>query len=185
MYRCGFAFPKIGELMMLSANYGKILVTVSSFVPMLICDIVSKYLVVMHIEEHERINIIGPFVQFTKLYNQGAIFGIKQGYQKFFMILSIVVLVVLICFYVYELMRKATDYLFCVAMGLIFSGAVGNIIDRAIGRPGVVDFIYIGINEKIKWYVFNIADSAIVVGAILLALSLYRQEKKSKSISIE
>jgi signal peptidase II len=101
------------------------------------------------------------------------------------MILSIVVLVVLIFFFIYELLKKTTDYIFCVAMGLIFSGAVGNIIDRAIGRPGVVDFIYLSINEKLKWYVFNIADSAIVIGAVLLAISLYRQEKKAKVISTD
>ena len=170
---------------MITENVKKIIATVGSCVVMLTLDIISKYFVVTRIEDHERINVIGPYVQFTKLYNQGAIFGIKQGYQKFFMILSIIVLVILVLFFLYEFSRKITDYLFCIAMGLIFSGAVGNIIDRAIGRPGVVDFIYIGINEKLKWYVFNVADSAIVIGAIMLAISLYKQEKRAKTTNIE
>jgi signal peptidase II len=66
-------------------------------------------------------------------------------------------------------------------MGLIASGALGNIVDRIIpGRPGVVDFISIGVDGVYRWPSFNVADSSIVVGALLLIIVFYREEKRRK-----
>jgi len=141
-------------------------------------DIITKYLVNTRMELFERINIIGSFIQLTKLYNKGGIFGIMQGHQKFFLIISIVVLCLLVALYIFE---KNKTWIFSISMGLIFSGALGNIIDRLIGRPGVVDFIYIGVDHVYRWPAFNIADSAIVVGAILLLVFFYFQERAKKA----
>ncbi len=140
-------------------------------------DIFTKHLVVTNISLHERINILGSFVQLTLIYNRGGLFGILQGYQQYFLIVSIVVLILLVLFYVFEKDKKP---LFCYSMGFILAGAIGNIIDRLSGRPGVVDFIYIGNDNVFRWPAFNVADSVIVIGAILLLIVYIQEEMKRK-----
>ena len=152
-------------------------VTAILFTVLLAADILTKYLVELKIGLYERVNAIGSFVQLTKLYNQGGVWGIFQGHQMVFLIISLVVLILLFLFYFFE---KNKTTIFCVAMGMIFSGAIGNIIDRISGRPGVVDFVYIGVDKFFRWPAFNVADSAIVVGAILLIIVFYLQEKGNK-----
>ncbi len=141
-------------------------------------DIMTKSIIVSSVALHERINVIGSFVQITLIYNRGGLFGILQGYQTYFLIISLVVLSLLVLFYV---MEKNKKMLFCNAMALIVAGALGNIIDRISGRSGVVDFIYIGSDDIFRWPAFNIADSVIVIGAILLMIEFIRQEKIRKS----
>jgi signal peptidase II len=150
----------------------------------LILDIITKFLVVSHISLHERINVLGTFVQLTLVYNQGGLFGILQGYQSLFLIVSLMVLGLLILFYVYE---KNKSSLFCSAMALIASGAIGNILDRFLGmvglanRPGVVDFVYIGDDNVFRWPAFNVADAVIVIGAILLIIVFYLEERHKRA----
>jgi signal peptidase II len=147
------------------------------FAASLALDIITKQLVITYIGLHERIDVIGSFVQFTLLYNRGGLFGIMQGYQKFFLIVSIIVLGLLIVYYIIE---KEKTMLFCSSMALIMSGAIGNILDRLIGREGVVDFIYIGSDNFYRYPAFNIADSVIVVGAAILLIYYFKMEKKRK-----
>lgn len=145
----------------------------------LVLDIITKHAIVNNISLHERINVFGSFVQLTLIYNRGGLFGILQGYQLYFLIISIVVLILLVLFYVFE---KEKRPLFCYSMALIVSGAIGNIIDRVSGRPGVVDFIYIGHDEVFRWPAFNVADSVIVIGAILLLIVYVQEEISRKKI---
>ena len=139
---------------------------------------ITKELAVAHIGLHERIDIIGSFVQLTLLYNRGGLFGIMQGHQLFFLVVSCIVLVLLLVYYIYE---KVKTGLFCNSMALIMAGAVGNILDRLLGKPGVVDFIYIGSDDVFRWPAFNIADSVIVIGAALLMFFYYQEEKKARA----
>ena len=142
-------------------------------------DIVTKALAVRHIGLHERIDVLESFVQLTLLYNRGGLFGILQGYQSFFLVISIAVLALLVVYYVLEKHKTA---LFRNAIALVMSGAVGNILDRLTGRPGVVDFIYIGDDAVFRWPAFNVADAAIVVGALLLLVFYYREEARRKAM---
>ena len=159
-------------------NIKKYSVTLSVCMAALAADILTKYLVNTRIHLYERIDLIGSFVQLTKLYNKGGIFGILQGYQKLFLIFSIIVLCIMIALYIYE---KNKTMLFSISMGLIFSGALGNILDRLIGRPGVVDFIYIGVDRIYRWPAFNVADCSIVVGAVMLLIFFYTQGREKKA----
>jgi signal peptidase II len=79
-------------------------------------DIMTKSIIVSSVALHERINVIGSFVQITLIYNRGGLFGILQGYQTYFLIISLVVLSLLVLFYV---MEKNKKMLFCNAMALI------------------------------------------------------------------
>jgi signal peptidase II len=158
----------------------KCAITFGVFALFLAADVITKRLVEAHIGLHERVDVIGSFFQLTLLYNKGGVFGILQGHQVFFLVVSFVVLALLIVFYIFE---KNKNLPFVIAMGLVFSGAMGNILDRLEGKPGVVDFIYIGDDRFYRWPAFNVADIAIVIGAVLLLVGFYLQEKRSKKKS--
>jgi len=139
-------------------------------------DIITKNLAVEHLGHYRSLDFLGGFLRFELTYNQGGVFGIMQGYQNFFLIVSIGVLIIMIAYYFYE---KHMPSLFRYSMALIIGGAVGNIIDRLIpARPGVVDFISMGVDGIYRWPTYNIADSAIVAGAVLLVIVVFREEKK-------
>ncbi|MFW5807506.1 MAG: signal peptidase II [Spirochaetota bacterium] len=152
----------------------KHLLAAVTFVLMLTADIITKSIVDASISEGQRIYVLGTFVQLTKIYNQGGVFGIMQGHKTFFLIMSIIVFILLLAFYFYE---KQKTFIFSLAMGLIFSGAIGNILDRLMDKPGVVDFIYIGVEKVFMWPAFNVADMCIVTGAFLLGYVFWKQEK--------
>ncbi len=152
--------------------YGLIILITS-----LVADIITKMLIVANVNYAEKIDYLGGFLRITLVYNRGGVFGIAQGYKNVFLVISIVVLIGIIAYYIYE---KNKSMLFTVSMSLIVSGAIGNIIDRIIpGRPGVVDFISVGFGTH-RWPAFNIADSAIVVGAFFLVYTFYKEEVKGK-----
>ena len=157
----------------------KYIYAASIFIISLALDIITKNLVVEHIALHERINVFGSFVQLTLTYNRGGLFGILQGYQNFFLIVSLIVLIFLVLFFIFE---KNKSQIFCISIALITSGAAGNILDRISGKPGVVDFIYIGSDNFFRWPAFNVADAVIVMGASLLLIIFLKEEKKKKQI---
>ncbi|PKL38991.1 MAG: signal peptidase II [Spirochaetae bacterium HGW-Spirochaetae-1] len=142
-------------------------------------DIVTKILVVRNLNYYDRVDFLGGFLRLTLVYNEGGVFGIMQGYKNVFLIVSIIVLGLMIAYYVYE---KNKTMLFSLSMALIISGAIGNIIDRLVpSRPGVVDFISVGVDGVYRWPSFNVADSCIVMGAFLLVIVFYQEEKKRKA----
>jgi signal peptidase II len=91
-----------------------------------------------------------------------------------FLVLSAVALVALGAMYWFT---PATDRLRLAAIALICGGALGNLTDRVRSQAGVVDFLDIGVGT-VRWPVFNVADMAVTAGAIILALSLWKEEKK-------
>ena len=122
------------------------------------------------------------FLRFDLTFNEGGVFGIMQGHKMFFLVVSIIVLALMTGYYFYE---KNMNLMFRVAMALIIGGAVGNIIDRLIpGRPGVVDFISVGVDGFYRWPTFNIADSVIVVGAFMIIIAVYFEEKRHKALKV-
>lgn len=124
-------------------------------------DQASKALVVHSLSHGRVINLFGGLVLLDYTVNSGAAFGILQARGLLFILVAAVVSVLIVVSY-----RRivASPLLVRVALGLILGGAIGNLIDRV--RLGhVVDFIDLG-----WWPVFNLADSSIVVGVVLLAL---------------
>ena len=120
-----------------------------------------------------------PFLNLTLVHNMGAAFSFLSdagGWQRwFFAIVSLIVSVVLI-FWLSRL--PARQYLLATALALVLGGAIGNLWDRVfIGY--VVDFIDV-FYQKHHWPAFNIADTSITVGAILLILeSLFSSKTDS------
>ena len=130
-------------------------------------DVVSKTLVVANLGPYEHERILGGAIYLQQARNSGAAFSLGTGFT---VILSVVALaVVAVIVRTASRMRSAG---WAVALGLILGGAVGNLSDRIFRAPGVfrgrvVDWISLFGPDAEHWPIFNLADSAIVVGAIL------------------
>ena len=119
---------------------------------------------------------VGDYLRFTYVENRGAAFGLLQDQTAFFVFVGILVVGVIAASYRY---LPRSGFLVHLALGLQLGGAVGNLIDRV--RQGyVVDFVDFGYHSN-WWPVFNVADSAIVVGVALLALNALSPTAVGKS----
>jgi signal peptidase II len=141
----------------------------------LVLDVSTKLLVQRHFHLYQQVDIIGEYVRLTYIYNPGAAFGIQIGQysREIFLGLSLIALVALVAMYWFT---PLTDRVRLIAISLICGGAIGNLIDRVRSEAGVVDFIDVGIGT-LRWPVFNVADMAVTTGAIVLALSLWKEEQ--------
>ncbi|HKJ92388.1 MAG TPA: signal peptidase II [Longimicrobiales bacterium] len=145
------------------------------FLGVVVADVIGKALAVAYLPLHLPRRVIDDVVRFTLSYNQNAAFGLSLGIGSrwTFVVLAIVALAVLAG--LYRTTRPAQRWQ-TAALALIAAGAVGNLIDRIRSPRGVVDFIDIGLGET-RFWTFNIADAAITVGAIMLAVTLWRMEE--------
>lgn len=107
--------------------------------------------------------VLGNILEFSYVENRGAAFGILQNARWFF--ITVTILLVIVCIF-FLFFRKMKSRLANAALILIIAGGIGNLIDR-IFRGFVVDFIYF---KAINFAVFNIADSCVVIGAVLLCI---------------
>ena len=137
-------------------------------------DIVTKAVIVRRLLLYQQVNVVGEYVRLTYIHNPGAAFGISLGkYSHFiFGILSAVAISALVSMYA---STPATHTRRLNAIALICGGAAGNLWNRIFVRAGVVDWIDVGIGS-VRWPVFNVADIAVTIGAITLALSLWRED---------
>ncbi|MFG2719574.1 signal peptidase II [Streptomyces sp. NPDC048416] len=144
-----------------------VLFAVAAFAYLL--DLGSKLLVVARLEHHEPVRIIGDLLQLNAIRNAGAAFGIGEAFTVIFTIIAATVIVVIA-----RLARKLYSLPWAIALGLLLGGALGNLTDRIFRSPGifkgeVVDFI-----APEGFAVFNLADSAIVCGGILIVILSFR-----------
>ena len=142
-------------------------------VAIVVADAVTKLLAESLLARRLPLAVIGDWVQLRLVYNQGAAFGLDVGaYSRWvFFALAVIALIVL------GSMVRSTrpgDRFRLLAIALVCGGAAGNLIDRIRSAQGVVDFVDIGVGGW-RWPTFNVADSAITVGAIALALSLWQE----------
>jgi signal peptidase II len=141
----------------------------------IILDHITKWLVVKYMELGESIPLIENFLYLTSHRNRGAAWGILQGQMWFFYIVTIIVVIGLI---VFIQRTKQNEKLMGWALALMLGGAIGNFIDRLF-RKEVVDFI----NTYIFTYdfpIFNIADSALVIGVGLFFIHTLLEGKQEK-----
>jgi signal peptidase II len=140
-------------------------------------DLVTKWLATRFLPLHVPQQVIGDVVRWRLAYNPGAAFSMSVGpYSRYiFGAFALVALLVL-----WNLYRRShpTERLLSFALGLAWGGAAGNLIDRVRSPRGVVDFIDIGAGEW-RFWTFNVADSAVTVGAVLLAWLLAREERRA------
>ncbi|MCM8762761.1 MAG: signal peptidase II [Candidatus Omnitrophica bacterium] len=146
------------------SNFFYIIAIVSIIVFGLILDQFSKFLILKKLILNESVPIIKNIFHLTLIFNRGAAFGIFKNYTNFFIFTSILT----IFFIIFHLRRNKVIDRLTFSMILILTGALGNLIDRL--RFGfVIDFLDFRI-----WPVFNLADTMITIGALLLAFSILR-----------
>ena len=138
----------------------------------IVIDQLTKLWIDSSMTLHERLPLIDGFFDLTLAYNPGAAFSFLAdagGWQRwFFTILSTVVTIILVVW----LKRLPThEKLNAVALSLIIGGAIGNLIDR-IAYGHVIDFLLV-YYQQWSWPAFNVADSAISVGVVLMLLALF------------
>ncbi len=165
-----------GEAMR-SWNAGKVPLFVGIVGGIAVLDFLTKMMVQRLFRPFEQVDVVGEYLRLTYIQNPGAAFGIHLGpYSRLiFLVLSAVALLALAAMY---WSTPIGDRVRLVAISLICGGAVGNLLDRVRSARGVVDFLDVGVGN-LRWPIFNVADIAVTTGAILLALSLWNEERKS------
>ncbi|MDF0174557.1 signal peptidase II [Staphylococcus pseudintermedius] len=144
----------------------------------LIGDQLTKFIIRTQMTLGESFAVVPKFLYITSHRNNGAAWGILSGKMTFFYIITIIVLIALIVFYIKE---AKNNMLMQIAISLLFSGALGNFIDR-VSSGEVVDFI----DTVIFGYdfpIFNIADASLTIGVVLLIIVLLKDQKQKGKVS--
>jgi signal peptidase II len=133
----------------------------------LVADWVTKRMVAAAIPPHDVVRIVGDWVRLTYIKNPGAAFGLFPGSRPVLIAVSVAAVLIVVT----VAWRRTTRLHTVLPLGLILGGAIGNLIDRVLAGQ-VVDFIQIGIPPDLYWPVFNVADSAVTIGVVWLAVGL-------------
>lgn len=142
-------------------------------------DQATKLLVLQRFTLGERLVVVPDYFDLTLVYNHGAAFSFLAGaggWQRWFFI---VVGIGASGFILWLLVRHGSQRLFGFALSLILGGAIGNVIDRVV-HGKVVDFLLAHWQDRWYFPAFNVADSAITVGAVLLVLDEVLRLGKSR-----
>jgi signal peptidase II len=137
-------------------------------------DAVSKAVVAAELGGHAPIRLLGGAIYLVETRNSGAAFSLGTGAT---VVLTVVALAVVA--FILRTAGRMRSTGWAVALGLVLGGAVGNLADRlfrspGVGRGHVVDWISLFSNDGHVWPIFNLADSAIVCGAVLAAVLALR-----------
>jgi signal peptidase II len=143
-------------------------------------DQVTKWYVVGHFQLFE-IMTVGPFLDLTRLHNEGAAFGLLAqagGWQRWFFLLLAVVICGAILWWLYTLPARGHWWL-SIGLALILGGAIGNAYDRYVDGY-VVDYLHFHWGEA-YFPAFNVADIGITTGAIMLIIDAILHSRSSRA----
>ncbi|MBP0724834.1 signal peptidase II [Bacillus sp. RG28] len=139
----------------------------------ILIDQITKYIVMKTMNLGDSIEIIPNLFYITSHRNKGAAWGILQDKMYFFYLITIVFVIAV----VYFIQKQAKgDKLLGISLGLVLGGAIGNFIDRLF-RHEVVDFIHV-YTFGYDFPVFNIADSSLCIGVILMIIITLMEDKR-------
>jgi signal peptidase II len=137
-------------------------------VAIVVADQLTKSWIVANVDPVRPTQIVGDYLRLIISHNNGALFGLFQGQAMLFALASVGVIALIVAYHA----RTGGSLVMSVALGLLLGGAIGNVTDRL--RYGyVVDFVDAGIGA-LRWYTFNVADSAISLALVLLVLVAIR-----------
>lgn len=153
-----------------AASAGKVRLLALLAVAVLVADIVTKVIGVAELEGRPPVPVLGGLVYLQLVRNPGAAFSLATGYTWILSLVAVAVVVVII-----RVARRLRSTGWAVALGLILGGASGNLVDRIFRAPGplhghVVDMVSVFAPDGRLFPVFNLADSCIVCGGVLLVL---------------
>jgi len=125
-------------------------------------DQLTKAWLVSQLAPGQAMTVIGDWLRLVHGQNNGGLFGLFKGQAQVFALVSLVVLGLIVA---YHGRTRSSRYL-SVTLGLLLGGAIGNLVDR-LNYGYVVDWVDAGIGN-LRWYTFNVADSAISMALVLL-----------------
>lgn len=143
-------------------------------------DIVTKRWAEAALQLHLPEEVVGHWLRWTLTYNPGAAMNLSVGdaSRVVFSVIAVVMIGYLLHLYRQtHPAERATPF----ALGLIAAGAFGNLLDRLRHAKGVVDFIDVG-TASWRFWTFNVADMGVTVGAVLLALLMWREDSAASSV---
>jgi signal peptidase II len=150
----------------------------------IVLDQWTKWLVEVHLPQHAAHPLIPGFLNLTHVRNTGVAFGLfaSDGASSSSWVLALLGLAALAAVAAYFWLTPGRDRFLLVALALVLGGAVGNLIDR-LSSGAVTDFVdvYLGSHH---WPAFNVADSAISIGIVLMALDSLRP-RQGKRVAAE
>ena len=131
----------------------------------MLLDQITKHWAVNSLSDGHIVRVIDDILRFRLTFNPGAAFSFATGFTFVFTVIAAAVVVVIL-----RIARKLASWPWAIALGLLLGGALGNLIDRIFRQPSpfeghVVDFI-----ELPNFPLFNLADSAITCGAVLIVV---------------
>lgn len=140
----------------------------------------SKQIVLQVLEYGQRVAVIDGYFDWVHVYNRGAAFSFlagESGWQRWlFAAIAIGVSAVLV---VWMKRLKADETWLAIALAMVLGGALGNLYDRVV-LGHVVDFILVHWRDVHHFPAFNLADSGITVGAVMLALDMFKSKKSGE-----
>lgn len=141
----------------------------------MVIDQLTKYLTVQNVGLHEIIEVIPNVVSLTHIRNTGAAFSILEGQMLFFYIITLAVIIFLI-YYMYTEARN--NKILGILLAIVLAGTIGNFIDRLLYQY-VIDMIKL---EFVDFAIFNVADSYLSIGVILLFIYTLFEERILRKI---
>jgi signal peptidase II len=143
---------------------------------MIALDQAAKFVISRTVELYESRAVIPGFFNITRIHNRGAIFGAfnQSNNQVVFIALTAASLLALGLVVFYFFKTPPSDRLVKISLALIMAGALGNLLDR-LTRGFVIDFLDVYVRNA-HWPFFNVADSCISVGAVLMLFIFFRRK---------
>lgn len=147
----------------------------------IVLDQISKLYFENNLNLYQQIVIIPDFFSWTLAYNTGAAFSFladAAGWQRWFF--AVVALAVSVMLVIWMKGLKQHELWLAIALALVLGGALGNLIDRVV-YGHVIDFILVHWQQRWYFPAFNLADSAITVGAVMLVLDMFRGKSSKEA----
>jgi signal peptidase II len=140
-----------------------------------VLDVITKTLAVRFLTPYVAHDVIGSYGRLTLAYNPGAAFSMSLGAYSRVVFGTFAALALVVLWWMHREARPG-ERLKVLGLGLAWGGAAGNLIDRLRSGRGVVDFIDLGVGA-VRFWTFNVADSGVTIGACMLAIALWIEER--------
>ena len=137
----------------------------------LLLDIITKQLVITNLLEHQSITIINNFFSITYAKNTGVAFSFLEGYLPLVILITSIIIISILIY----INKNTPNKYESICYGLILGGALGNLLDRII-YGYVIDFLDFTIFNY-NYPIFNIADTFIVIGILILIILSFKENK--------
>lgn len=143
-------------------------------------DVLSKRWAEQVLQLHLPEEVVGHWLRWTLTYNPGAAMNLSVGDASRVVFSGIAIVMIGYLYYLYR-QARSDEWATPLALGLVTAGAFGNLLDRLRHTKGVVDFIDVG-TATWRFWTFNVADIGVTVGAVLLAILMWREERAASSV---